>query len=86
MPPNEKKRPSENFTDKLRAVLGLNASPKTKDGLPPQARFSIWYFLVAILLFSYLQPLIFSCIRSPLFSVALQRSDILSSNPRRTAI
>ncbi|AOY56939.1 ATP-dependent zinc metalloprotease FtsH [Desulfococcus multivorans] len=60
MPPNEKKRPSENFTDKLRAVLGLNASPKTKDGLPPQARFSIWYFLVAILLFSYLQPLIFS--------------------------
>ncbi len=60
MSSNENKEPGETFTDKLRAILGLNASPKTKNGLPPRARFSIWYFLIAMLFFSYLQPLLFS--------------------------
>ena len=60
MSSNENKDPWEKVTDKLRAVFGLKASPKTENGLPPRARFSIWYFLVAILFFSYLQPLFFS--------------------------
>ena len=33
---------------------------KNEDTLPPKAHFSIWYLLLAMLLFSYLQPFIFS--------------------------
>ena len=60
MSSNENKEPGETFTDKLRAILGLNASPKTKNALPPKAHFSIWYFLIALLLFTYLQQYFFS--------------------------
>ncbi|MBN2033983.1 MAG: ATP-dependent zinc metalloprotease FtsH [Deltaproteobacteria bacterium] len=60
MPPDGGKEPLENLKDKLRSLFGNKEPRKNKDGLPPKARFSIWYFLVAFLLFSYLQQSLFS--------------------------
>lgn len=60
MPSNEQKDPLENLKDKFRSIFGLQAPRKKKDGLPPKAHFSIWYFLIAFLLFSYLQQYFFS--------------------------
>ena len=54
MPVNEK-TPQENFKDKLRSFLSLQPPPRKKGGLPPKAHFSIWYFLIAFLLFILLQ-------------------------------
>ncbi len=52
---NEEKTPKENFKDKLISFLSFQAPPKKKGGLPPKAHFSIWYFLIAFLLFTLLQ-------------------------------
>jgi cell division protease FtsH len=46
---------SANLMDKLRSFFGFGDRPKNNNGLPPKKRFSIWYFLMAILFFSYLQ-------------------------------
>jgi len=53
MASNANKDQQNNFFDKLRPLLGLQE--RQKNTLPPKARFSIWYFLIAILLFTYLQ-------------------------------
>ena len=55
MPSNGKKEPEENLRDKIRSFFSPQDSKKRKDGLPPKTHFSIWYFLIAFLLFSYLQ-------------------------------
>jgi cell division protease FtsH len=55
MPSNEKKEPIEVLKDKLRSFFGPRDPQKKKDALPPKAHFSIWYFLMAFLLFTYLQ-------------------------------
>jgi len=60
MPSNGKKEPVENLIDKLRSLFGLNDPQKKKSALPPKAHFSIWYFLMAFLLFTYLQQYFFS--------------------------
>ena len=60
MPSNEKKEPLEDLKDKLRSLFGLKDPQKQKDGLPPKARFSIWYFLIVFLTISYLQQYYFS--------------------------
>ena len=60
MPPNGKKEPMEELKEKFRSFFGLQNSQKKKDGLPPKAHFSIWYFLIAFLLFSYLQQYLLS--------------------------
>jgi len=60
MPPDGGKGPLEDVTDKLRSLFGNKPSQKNKYGLPPKTRFSIWYFLAAFLLFSYLQQSFFS--------------------------
>ncbi|MFO7459715.1 MAG: ATP-dependent zinc metalloprotease FtsH [Desulfatiglandales bacterium] len=60
MPPDGGKEPLEDLKDKLRSLFGNKQRQKDKNGLPPKARFSIWYFLVAFLLFSYLQQSFFS--------------------------
>jgi cell division protease FtsH len=57
---NGNKDPIENLKDKLRALFGFGNSPKNKTGLPAKTRFSIWYFVLAILFFSYMQPFFFS--------------------------
>ena len=55
MPSNEKKEPIEDLKDRIRSFFGPRDPQKKKDALPPKAHFSIWYFLIAFLLFTYLQ-------------------------------
>jgi cell division protease FtsH len=55
MPSNGKKEPIEDLKDKLRSFFGPRDPQKKKDALPPKTHFSIWYFLIAFLLFTYLQ-------------------------------
>jgi cell division protease FtsH len=50
----------DNLKDKLRSLFIPQDPRKKKDALPPKAHFSIWYFLIAFLLFSYLQQYYFS--------------------------
>jgi cell division protease FtsH len=49
----------DHLMDRLRTLFGVQKQP-TKSGLPPRAHFSIWYFLMAILAFSYLHQSFFS--------------------------
>ena len=60
MPSNGKKEPIEDLKDKFRSFFGPRDPQKKKDALPPKAHFSIWYFLIAFLLFTYLQQYYFS--------------------------
>ena len=60
MPSNGNKGSLEKLTDKLRSLFGSSDHLKNKAGLPPKTHFSIWYFLMAILLFSFLQQYYFS--------------------------
>ena len=55
MPSDGKEEPVENWKDKVRSLFGPQDPQKRKNGLPPKTHFSIWYFLIAFLLFSYLQ-------------------------------
>jgi cell division protease FtsH len=45
--------------DQIRSFFAPR-DPKKKDGLPPKAHFSIWYFLIMMLLIMYLQQYFFS--------------------------
>ena len=49
------KRTGGNFKDKFCSIFSPKDSQKKKDAMPPKAHFSIWYFLIAFLIFSYLQ-------------------------------
>src|SRR5512136_2837458 len=60
MPSDGKKEPMEDLKDKIRSLFGPRDPQKKKDALPPKAHFSIWYFLIAFLLFTYLQQYYFS--------------------------
>ncbi len=60
MPSIEKKGPEERLSDRVRSFFDLRDSQKNKNALPPKAHFSIWYFLIALLLFTYLQQYFFS--------------------------
>jgi cell division protease FtsH len=60
MPSDGGKEPLEDLKNRLRSLFGNKQPQKDKNSLPPKARFSIWYFLVAFLLFSYLQQSFFS--------------------------
>jgi cell division protease FtsH len=55
MPLNEEKKPQENLKDKLSSFFGFQDPQRKKKGLPPKAHFSIWYFLIAFLLFTLVQ-------------------------------
>ena len=55
MPSNESKRPIEDLKNKLRSFFGPRDPQKKKDALPPKTHFTIWYLLIAFLLFTYLQ-------------------------------
>jgi cell division protease FtsH len=55
MPSNGEKEPGEILKDKLRSIFSPKDPQKKKSALPPKAHFSIWYFLMAFLLFFYLQ-------------------------------
>lgn len=60
MPSIGKKGHEENLADKVRSFFGLRNGQKNKNALPPKTHFSIWYFFIAILLFTYLQQYLFS--------------------------
>ena len=53
--PSNGKGPQEHFIDKFRSLFSQQGRGKKKDGLPPKAHFSIWYFLIAFLLVVSLQ-------------------------------
>ena len=55
MSANGKKDPIEDLKNKVRSLFGSRAPGKKKDALAPKTHFSIWYFLIAFLLFTYLQ-------------------------------
>ena len=55
MPTNGKKEPEENLKDKFRSFFGPRDPQKKKNALPPKTHFTIWYLLIAFLLFTYLQ-------------------------------
>ena len=55
-----RKEPEENRVEKIRSFFGLRNGQKNKNALPPKAHFSIWYFLIALLLITYLQQYLFS--------------------------
>jgi cell division protease FtsH len=60
MTSNRGKEPIGMLMAKLRSLFGSRDDAKKKDGLPPKARFSIWYFVIAMLFLSYMQPFFFS--------------------------
>jgi cell division protease FtsH len=60
MPSDEKKPPLEDLKEKFRALFAPGSLQKKKDALPPKAHFSIWYFLIAVFLITYLQQNFFS--------------------------
>jgi cell division protease FtsH len=55
MPSNKEKQPQENLSDKFRSLFGGQDPQKKKNALPPKAHFSIWYFLLAFLLLTYIE-------------------------------
>jgi len=55
MASDQKKEPQESMTDKLRSLFSSRDTQKRKEGLPPKTHFSIWYFLIMMLLIIYLQ-------------------------------
>jgi cell division protease FtsH len=55
MPSNGKKEPIEDLKDKIRSFFGPQDPQKKKNALPPKTHFTIWYLLIAFLLFTYLQ-------------------------------
>jgi hypothetical protein len=60
MPSDGEKTPLEELKDKFRSFFGTQDPQKKKNALPPKARFSIWYSLMAFLLFTSLQQYFFS--------------------------
>ena len=54
---DDKREPGtgNNVIDRLRSFFAPRDPQKKKDGLPPKAHFSIWYFLIMMLLIMYLQ-------------------------------
>ncbi len=60
MPSNENKGLLEKITDKIHSLTGPHDSQNIKGALPPKTQFSIWYVMMAILLFTYLQQYYFS--------------------------
>ena len=57
---NDKKGPLDDLADKLRSFFGIGRHPQKRTGSPDRTRFNIWYFVLTMILFSYLHPLLFS--------------------------
>ena len=55
MASGEKREPENNVIDKLRSFFSPRTGQGKKDGLPPKAHFSIWYFLIMMILILALQ-------------------------------
>ena len=57
---DDKRELKNNVIDQLRSFFAPQNPQKKKDGLPPKTHFSIWYFLIMMLLIMYLQQYFFS--------------------------
>jgi cell division protease FtsH len=57
---NKKKDPISALKEKLLSVLGFSDHQELKNAIPGKTRFSIWYFVLAAIFFSYLQQSLFS--------------------------
>jgi len=55
MPYNEIKKQLDVLKERIRRLLAPKDVQKKKGALPPKTHFSIWYFLMAFLLITYLQ-------------------------------
>jgi len=60
MPYNEIKKQLDVLKERIRRLLAPKDVQKKKGALPPKTHFSIWYFLMAFLLITYLQQYYFS--------------------------
>ena len=60
MPSKKKNEPGEILKDKLRSIFNPSNAQGKRNALPPKAHFSMWYFVMAFLLFTYLQQYLFS--------------------------
>jgi len=55
MPSDQNKSPVDILSDKIRSLFGTKDRKKGNSTLPSKTHFSIWYFLIAFLIISYLQ-------------------------------
>ena len=55
MPEDDEKNPSEILKKKLKSFFSPQDPQRQKQGLPPKAHFSIWYFLIIFLLITVVQ-------------------------------
>jgi len=55
MAANGKKAPLEELKERFQALFAHGDVQKKKGGLPPKTHFSIWYFVLAFLLITYVQ-------------------------------
>ena len=60
MSANKEKGPMDGFKELYYSFFGSKDPKEKKKGLPPKAHFSIWYVLIAIFAFGYLQQYYFS--------------------------
>jgi cell division protease FtsH len=60
MPIKRLKETADNLKNQLRSLFNPQDPQKKKNALPPRAHFSIWYFLIVFLLFSFGQQYFFS--------------------------
>ncbi|MBP1748013.1 MAG: ftsH1 [Deltaproteobacteria bacterium] len=60
VPSVNKKGPEESLSGKIRSFFGFGGARKNGNALPPKTRFSIFYFLIALLLIAYLQQFLFA--------------------------
>jgi cell division protease FtsH len=60
VPSDVNKEPDKNFADKFRSIFGQKQTGSRKNPLPPKTHFSIWYFLIAMVLLTYMQIYFFS--------------------------
>jgi cell division protease FtsH len=60
MPIKGIKETVDNLKDQFRSLFNPQDPQKKKNALPPKAHFSIWYFVIVFLLFSFAQQYFFS--------------------------
>ena len=71
---DDKKELRNNVLDQLRSFFAPQDPQKKKDGLPPKTHFSIWYFLIAMLLITYVQQYFLSTKLRRFLTVSLNNS------------
>ena len=58
--PSDEQKPLDYLKNRIRTLFGPGDPQKKQTGLPRKTHFSIWYFLIAMLLITYLQQYFFA--------------------------